>query len=236
MHRRTVLTTLATAPMLLPALTASTTPNDDPIAFLTARIHDECNYVLPLLPGLNTAYAYALSVMNIVTGLVSAPRYGFLASLNAPPTSDPSDILAQHAGICGQAQLAYEALAQQVGLPCRRTYVWYPAEFPDYHGAGIPGHATNEVFYGTSWHWFDPTWGTFYREPPARADEVLSLIDVLELDEEEQSQARCAYDSLLWAQTVQYQGEASLRGTGYAFLTFAHLRVESPLGTVLYER
>jgi hypothetical protein len=132
--------------------------------------------------------------------------------------------------------LVYLAIASRLGLPARPVYIWYPEEFPEYTGPGVPGHATVEVSYGGAWHWFDPTWGMFYRDLYARDDDVDSLIDVLGMDSDLRDIMRFQNSSLLWAQVVRYLGPAAARSTGQSFMDFPRLRVESPYGAVIYRR
>ena len=234
MNRRRALGLMAAGLTLATSRTASA--QDELIWQGVQRVHQECQYVIPSLWGLNTGYPYALALMNYVNGLVSAPNYGYLATNGHAPESDPNEILAAQAGLCEQAQLVYLAIASRLGLPARPIYIWYPEEFPEYTGPGVPGHATVEVSYGGAWHWFDPTWGMFYRDLYARDDDVDSLIDVLGMDSDLRDIMRFQNSSLLWAQVVRSLGPAAARATGQSFMDFPQLRVESPYGVVIYRR
>jgi hypothetical protein len=200
------------------------------------RVLREGQYANDYLQGMNTAFAYSVALMNFVNGLVSTPHHGYLAQIGQAAGADPEEILSKQAGICQHAMFVYLAIAEKIGLPARPVAVWYPEEFPEYQGLGTPGHATVEVFYGQGWHWFDPTWGEFYRKPGDRLDAVLSLQEVIALSREEREISRVAYNSLLWRQVTEAVGPSMRRSTGLAFLDFSHLRVESPYGTVLYQR
>jgi Transglutaminase-like superfamily len=200
------------------------------------RVLREGQFVARYLPGQNTGFAYAVATMNLVNGLVSAPHYGTLRELGVAPGADPEDILREQAGICQQAMIVFLAIAEKIGLPAREVAVWYPEEFPEYTGAGVPGHATVEVFYGSGWHWFDPTWGLFYRKPGDRPDAVLSLQEVIALPKEVRETYLVSNQSLLWTQIVTHNSAWAVRRTGYGFLDFKQLRVESPYGTVLFRK
>lgn len=182
--------------------------------------------------GLNTSFVVGLSVMNAVVGHVSAPVYGDLVTLHGEPKSaDPEVILEREAGICGGAQAVFAALAAQVGVICRKVYLWYPEQFPEYTGPGTPGHATVEVYYYGTWHWFDPTYGFFFRVPDGRADDVPGVLDVVTWTAAERAAAWHGWDTLLWNQIEARAGHAPDE-----FLDYVHLRIESPVGTVLYAR
>lgn len=199
------------------------------------RVLREGQYANYYFPSLNTAYGYSLATMNFANGLVSAPLYGYLYMIGQPIGADPEEIISKQAGICQQAQIVFLAIAEKIGLPARAVGVFYPEEFPEYTGPGIPGHATVEVFYGDTWHWFDPTWGIFYRKPGERLDNVLSLYEVMQLSKEDRQAYEVSYKSLLWRQVVE-SSNLYKRGTGFSFLDFQHLRVESPYGNFLYGR
>ena len=201
------------------------------------RVFHECQYVAPAFSGLNTSYAYALSILSYVQGLVSAPHYGYFNTIGgSPPGSDPEDILAKQAGICGHAQILFMAIAAWLGVHTRPVYIWYPEEFPEYTGPGVPGHAAVEVYYGGTWHYFDPTWGWFFRNTPGRFDKIYSLVDVLQLPATTRQSASVENRSLLWTQVTLYRGPVATKATGYWFMDFQHLRVESPFGNVIYSR
>jgi hypothetical protein len=199
------------------------------------RVLREGQFANNYLTGQDMAFAYAVATMNFVGGMVSAPHHGYLRLIGQAAGGDPEEILAKQAGICQHAMFVYLAIAEKIGLPARAVAVWYPEEFPEYRGAGVPGHATVEVYYDYRWHWFDPTWGTFYRRPGDRPDAVLSLQEVLALTPEEREEYQVTSGSLLWRQVVEAV-PGSERYTGLAFLDFSRLRVESPYGTVLYQR
>jgi hypothetical protein len=191
---------------------------------------------MPKLPGQNTSYPIALSIMNYVVGHVSAPNYGYLNEIADNPTAgDVEDILQRQAGICGAAQLTFGAIAGQVGLVTRKLFISYP--LPD---GTLGSHATNEVYYddghSAGWHWFDATWGIFYRDPSAGQDDVLSLTEVLNLDAASRDRDRIQDRSLLWTQVVEALGKSQAIGTGYWFLEFPHLTVQTESGETIYQR
>lgn len=198
----------------------------------TTRVMQEYQYVMPKLRGQNTAFPIALGAMNYVVGHVSAPNYGYYNEIAKNPTnSDIEDLLARQAGICGSAQIAMEAIMSAVGLKTRKLSVWYDGG----------GHATIEVWYndgsGADWHWFDPTWGFFFRKPGDRPDAVLSFKEAMELNASDREAYKVENESLLWTQVVQYLGKVAARGTGYWFMEFDHLKAEVVgTGEIVYQR
>jgi hypothetical protein len=200
----------------------------------TTRIMHEYQYVMPKLQGQNTAYPISLGAMNYVVGRVSAPNYGYYNEIAKNPTnSDIEDLLARQAGICGSAQIAFEAIMGRLGLRTRKLSVWYDGG----------GHATIEVWYndgsGADWHWFDPTWGFFFRRPGDRPDAVLSIKEAMQLSAAEREAYKVENESLLWTQVIQHLGKnsATARGTGYWFMEYDHLKVEVVgTGEIVYQR
>jgi Transglutaminase-like superfamily len=221
---------------LLLVATPAANASDSGVGDAATRTLQEYQYVMPKLPGQNTSYPIALSIMNYVVGHVSAPNYGYLNEIAHNPTAgDVEDILQRQAGICGAAQLTFAAIASQVGLVTRKLYIWYT--LPD---GTLGGHATNEVYYNdghsAGWHWFDATWGIFYRDPSAGQDDVLSLTEVLNLDAASRDRDRIQDRSLLWTQVVEALGKSQAIGTGYYFPEFPHLTVQTESGETIYQR
>ena len=201
------------------------------------QISHECTQTVPFFPGLNTGFNYALALMNYALGHVSAANYAYLVTQTQDaPGSDPEDILGKQAGICGQAQIVFLAIGRWLGLPMRPVYIWFPEAFPEYTGPGVPGHATVEVSYGNTWHWFDPTWGFFFRDPAAAFDSVYSILDVVDLSQAVRQSALIENAPYLWTHAAKSVGPAVAKGSDYWFLDFTHLRIESPFGNVIYQR
>jgi hypothetical protein len=200
----------------------------------TTRVIQEYQYVMPKLQGQNTAYPIALGAMNYVVGHVSAPNYGYYNEIAQNPTnSDIEDLLDRQAGICGSAQIAYEAIMNALGLKTRKLSVWYDGG----------GHATIEVWYndgsGADWHWFDPTWGFFFRKPGDRPDATLSLKEAMELSPSDREAYKVENESLLWTQVIEYLGKNNswARGTGYWFMEYDHVKAEVVgTGEIVYQR
>jgi hypothetical protein len=188
-------------------------------------------YVNRAVPGQSVAYLQALAVNSYVVGHVSAPAYGYLKEFTdgqLPSGDDNAEIaeaaLEAGAGICGQAAATAMTLYQALGLPARQLIVSYPGN----------GHTTVEVQYDGAWHWFDPTFGYFYRAPDAAPSDVASLVDVLGMSGQERERSYVGNDSLLWAQMVRAAGTGA--GAGLDVVELPDLRVELVDGTVIYER
>lgn len=75
-----------------------------------------------------------------------------------PSLATANDILTAQAGLCGNAEIAFEALVRHFGFDVRRVNFYYddPASVPD-------GHTAAEVYYDGAWHFFDPTFSIYWR-------------------------------------------------------------------------
>jgi transglutaminase superfamily protein len=172
----------------------------------------------------------ALAALSYTVGHVSAPAYGYLHLIERSQSlpADAETSLRAGAGICGNAVNVFGSIVEALGLEVRRIGIYFCTPL-----APGNGHSTAEVSYGEGWHWFDPTWGLFFREPGGR---VLSLVEALELPAESRAGSRVGFDSLLWHQVVAAAGPDLAAETGMSFLDHQHLRVETSNTTVLYER
>lgn len=195
------------------------------------QISRECTYSVRYFP--NRSFQFAISILNYTVGHVSAPNYGYLVDLGQPTYSDVEDILDKQAGICQSAQLVFLAIAKNCNIEARPVYIWYAHP----NGSGmIAGHAVVEVFYKDKWRYLDPTWGSFFRLPETEQDDVLSLIEVLQLDSETRKNSEVAYKSLLWRQAADTLPKEI--GSGMDWMDFQHLKVQvdSYTGPIIYER
>jgi hypothetical protein len=190
------------------------------------RIRQEMVYVKPLYIGCNNSYPLALATMNYIVGHVSAPNYGYLNEYAKNPTVSVQDILKREAGICGSAQECYMALAYQLGLQARRVYIWYPQYD---RGSLRAGHCVVEVFWNGKWHFFDTTYGAFFRSSETR-DDVLSLIEVLEMDELSRKSCEVSDHTLLW--------QDACHNIGLNYLNYSKLivQIDNYSGPIVYER
>jgi Transglutaminase-like superfamily len=113
----------------------------------------------------------SVAATNYVVGHVSTGEFGFLELENLPlPQATPDSILGAQAGICGHAALTFAAIIKRLGFPVRSVQFYYstPQGDPD-------SHIADEVYYDDGWHFFDPTFGTFWTDA---AGQVLSISDV----------------------------------------------------------
>lgn len=113
----------------------------------------------------------ALSAMNYVVGHVSTAEYGYLEITGGTlpdPTTD--SILGSHAGICGQATIAFAGIMSQLGLQVRSAQFYFdaPGSVPD-------SHIAVEVYYAGGWHFYDPTFGVYWTDVNGGA---MSITDV----------------------------------------------------------
>lgn len=105
----------------------------------------------------------AHAAMQYVVGHVSAPAYGYRNVFGGElPQFTAASVLETQAGICGHAALTFAAIVKQFGLPVRSVQLWYP---------NGDGHIAAEVYYDGGWHYFDPTFGAYYRD----GKEILSI-------------------------------------------------------------
>lgn len=197
------------------------------------KISMEVEYLKPYFPQTNLSYVYSVCIMNYVVGHVSAPAYGYLNSKGNPTGGDVEDVLNREAGICGAARLVFEDISRSLGVKTRSVFVFYP------HPNGtkdIAGHTFSEAFWGGKWHYLDPTWGVFYRKPGNPQDDILSIIEVLELSEEERQEYEVKDETLIWRQ-VAYKQE-DYKGCGMKYLEFDYLRVHinTPNSPKIYSR
>lgn len=118
------------------------------------------------------------SAMEYVFGHVSSYAYGYLEDTH--PGEKPggpdllgwdataNQILGQQVGVCGQHEIAFARIVQAFGLTVRIVSFHYVSD-------GIAkAHDTAEVYYSGGWHFFDPTFGTLYRDSSGN---VLSIAD-----------------------------------------------------------
>jgi len=190
-----------------------------------ARVQQEVAYSQTIAPDLPREYVVALAVNSYVVGHVSAPVHGYrnIHGRSAPTYPVPmvvEDAFLVGSGICGAATLTALALYERLDVRARPITLWYT----DLEGRKV-GHVTTEVFYGDAWHWFDPTWGAFYRDAT-----VYSLLEVVQMNPAERSRTLVQNDSLLWAQVTDHVGDDPMAFTGYS-----PLRVELD-GRVIYRR
>jgi hypothetical protein len=178
-----------------------------PLAIGERQVQEQVSYSEGVLSGAGVPYSHGQLVsqaaMDYVVGHVNAPAYGFDVSVGQKPTATPDGILGSQAGLCGSAALTFAAIVKHFGFPVRSVQFYYG---PD----GQWNHISDEVSYDGSWHYFDPTFGIFYRQ----GADVLSIGD-----------ARAASDptallvkdnSLFWTNVTEQAGITELSDTSFA--------------------
>jgi hypothetical protein len=158
-------------------------------------------------------YLEALAAMSYVQGHVSAPEYGYLRDIahSALPGADSESILATSAGICGNAEWLFTDILHQFGVKTRPVQFFYSQD-----DGSEGGHIAAEVFYQRAWHYFDPTWGAFFRAPKAAPALVLPVADVLKLPRPRAYLV--ANRTLMWTQVVNEMGWGKYTGMTAIFL------------------
>ena len=149
------------------------------------QIEHEAAYVNAVLkqsgrPQEPRGYVLALLTMDYVVGHISAPMFGHLVTNDpgrAPRGDDVQTVaersLAAGAGICGNAAATFAAILDRLGVESRSVQFYFDTG----------NHIAVEVLYEGRWHYFDPTWGTFYRPPgPGNASNVLSVAEIRALE------------------------------------------------------
>lgn len=145
-----------------------------PLAVAVERVRRDVAYqeqggLLPYSHGRLVSQA----AMDYVVGHVSASAYGYLEVFGGGvPAATPDAVLAAQAGICGDSALTFAAIVKRFGFDVRSVQFYYtdppPWSTPD-------GHIAVEVFYDGGWHFFDPTFGTYWQDAN---EDVLSITDL----------------------------------------------------------
>lgn len=121
----------------------------------------------------------AISAMQMVNTLVS--EYRAETAKNASPaesyrSNEAVRALRFSAGDCYTKVYTMMEILKYLHIPAREINYWHIG------GTNI-GYAGCEVYYNGSWHYFDPTWGMYFRN--AKKKKILSLENVLALPKEE---------------------------------------------------
>jgi hypothetical protein len=120
--------------------------------------------------GAPTEYLLALSALNYVQSRISPYRYHELPVTERP--AGPEQALAAQAGICGHQVSVFLEIGSRLGLVVRPIEVYFRST------NGRESHLGAEVFWHGAWHYFDVTWGTFFRERGAESSALLSFHEV----------------------------------------------------------
>jgi hypothetical protein len=120
----------------------------------------------------------AVATMNYVQSRVSPLNYSLLVKAKKPLPITAEEYLAAQAGICGGQVMTFLQILNRLGIRNR------PVEFyiRGQTRAENHSHIGAEVFYADKWHFFDITWGTYYRrggQASTRVDDVLSISEIL---------------------------------------------------------
>ncbi len=119
-------------------------------------------------------FLYGIATMNHVQSRISPLNYSILVKTNKKPPRDTEECLALEAGICGNQVQAFLAIVKQFGIRARQVEFYLRGSIP----AKNHSHICAEVFYAGGWHFFDVTWGTFYRIPDGKEDDLMSWTEI----------------------------------------------------------
>ena len=117
----------------------------------------------------------AVATMNYVQSRVSPLNYSLLIQNRDKLPSEPEAYLKSGAGICGGQVMTARAILNQLGIRNRPVEFYLHGKSP----SGNQSHIGIEVFYEGQWHFFDITWGTFFRHQEVESDKVLPIGEVL---------------------------------------------------------
>ena len=115
-------------------------------------------------------FLMSVATMNLVQSRVSPLNYALLSKQKRTLPTNPEECLAQRAGICGNQVLTFIAIGKRLGLRTRTVEFYIRGKQPQQNHS----HICVEVFFGGEWRLFDVTWGTYYRQPAGRVDDLLS--------------------------------------------------------------
>lgn len=120
-------------------------------------------------------FLYTVASMNYVQSRVSPLEYALLVRKRKKLPAEPEEYLAMRAGICGGQVMTVREILSRLGVRNRPVAFYLHGAVP----AKNQSHIGVEVFYSRQWHYFDITWGTFFRRDGAKTDAVLPLSAVL---------------------------------------------------------
>jgi len=120
----------------------------------------------------------AVATMNYVQSEVSPLRYSLLVRDRKKLPTNPEEYLSSRAGICGGQVMTFREILTRLKIRNRPVEFYLRGATP----AENQSHIGADVFYAGEWHFFDITWGTFFRPRDGRADDVLSIDEVLKTE------------------------------------------------------
>ena len=142
-------------------------------------------------------FLISLATMNLVQSRVSPLNYAGLLKAGKSLPRNPEECLAQHAGICGNQVQTFNAIANRLGLRTRTVEFYIRGKQPQQNHS----HICVEVFFAGGWRLFDVTWGTYYRQPAGRVDDLLSWTQIRQSSNARKLAVSNRSD-LWWQQTV----------------------------------
>lgn len=189
------------------------------------RVAEAVAYAIPVAPNVPREYLTALATGEEVRYRLSALRYRHLRESGRKlPTGGDDAVISElalkaRAGLCGQSSSLAMMIYRQLGVTARQLDLL--------HAGG--GHTTPEVWYEDGWHWVDPAFGYFYRQPLGKAWDVQSVVEAAM-----SPGVRVDCDALLWPQIASMLGERL--ESGLDILSAPDLRVTLHQGAELYRR
>jgi hypothetical protein len=142
-----------------------------PLAVANQQVRREVAYVQGKGP--LSGQLVSEAAMDYVFGHVSVTAYGYLVTRHGKvPRPTANRTLKAQAGICTGAAVTFAAIVHHFHFAVRSVNFYYndppPSNTPD-------GHVAVEVRYGGTWHYFDPTYGLFWKDANGN---VLPIKDV----------------------------------------------------------
>jgi hypothetical protein len=149
-------------------------------------------------------YLLTLSALSHVHSTLSPGRYWTLHRDDRVP-STTEECIAARAGICGNQAQAMLDVMRELGGQARPIGLYYEGSL------GQASHAAVEVAWGERWHFIDVTNGAVFRRRGGRAQDLLSLREVLEAPDRRQL-------ALLNASKPEFQLTSDLVGDPLEYL------------------
>lgn len=181
-----------------PAATSDATPET---AKAVQDVREEVVYMQKALGAhpMSAGYLSSVAALDYTVGHVTAPLYGYLHEIQGSglPNDTSEQILSTQAGICGHATIVFRQILAQLGFQTRQVDFVSP----------VGGHTTAEVLYDGAWHWFDPTFGDYYKHGG-----VLSIDAVRAL--KHPSAYAVTDQTLIWRQVVSATHTSMQTGMG----------------------
>jgi hypothetical protein len=140
-------------------------------------VRDQVSWFGPKPQRVSREFLCAVAVMNFVQSRVSPLNYAVLSKGGKVLPRTAEEYLTARAGICGGQVMTFREILDRLDIRNRPVefYMRGPSKAENH------SHIGAEVFYADKWHFFDITWGTFFRSGDG-IDDVLSIGEIRKTD------------------------------------------------------